>query len=149
MRRQAANVRTNRVRLCVRQLEDRTVPSTLPPGFAETAITGTISAGTAMEVSPDGKLFVLEQAGTLKVYQMSPSPMLLQTNFFVNTPLTVDSSVERGLLGIAFDPNYMSNRYVYFYYTATTPAVHNRIARFTANSNGDLALAGSQTVLLD
>src|SRR6185369_6849026 len=36
---------------------------------------------------------------------------------------------------------------VYVYYTATTPAVHNRVSRFTAN--GDVAAAGSETVLLE
>ena len=34
---------------------------------------------------------------------------------------------------MAFDPNFASNRYVYVYYTAVTPAVHNRISRFTAS----------------
>ena len=37
--------------------------------------------------------------------------------------------------------------FVYVYYTATTPAIHNRISRFTAN--GDVAVAGSETVILD
>ena len=37
--------------------------------------------------------------------------------------------------------------YVYVYYTATSPAIHNRISRFTAN--GDVAVAGSELVLLE
>src|SRR6202008_2308312 len=69
---------------------------------------------------------------------------LLPTPFLT---LTVDSSGERGLLGIAFDPNFVSNQLGYVYYTATTPAVHNRISRFTAS--GDVALAGSEVVLMD
>jgi hypothetical protein len=59
----------------------------------------------------------------------------------------VNSAGERGLLGIAFDPNFVSNQYVYVYYTATTPALHNRISRFTAN--GDVALPGSEVVILE
>ena len=37
--------------------------------------------------------------------------------------------------------------YVYVYYTATTPTVHNRISRFTAN--GDVAVAGSEVVIFE
>jgi glucose/arabinose dehydrogenase len=62
--------------------------------------------------------------------------------------LTVDASGERGLLGIAFDPAFASNQFVYVFYTATTPVVHNRISRFRAS--GD-AVDGSvpELVLLD
>src|SRR5262249_14360225 len=37
--------------------------------------------------------------------------------------------------------------YVYLYYTATTPTIHNRVSRFTAA--GDVAVAGSEAVLLN
>src|SRR5207247_1828524 len=60
----------------------------------------------------------------------------------------VNSSGERGLLGIAFDPNFLTNQFVYLFYTATTPSIHNRVSRFTAN--GDVAdTAVSEVVLLD
>jgi glucose/arabinose dehydrogenase len=59
----------------------------------------------------------------------------------------VDSTGERGLLGVAFDPNFVSNQLIYIYYTATTPTIHNRISRFTAS--GDVALAGSETIIMD
>jgi glucose/arabinose dehydrogenase len=129
------------------KLEARLAPATLPTGFTEFAITGTniISSATAMEIAPDGKLFVLEQAGTIEVYQGSGATAWtrLQANFLANVPISVDSFFERGMLGIAFDPNYASNRYVYLYYTTSVAPVHNRIVRVTANANGDLALAGS------
>ena len=62
----------------------------------------------------------------------------------------MSSAGERGLLGVAFDPNFASNRFVYVYYTATTPAIHNRVSRFTASAtNPNVAQAGSETVLLE
>src|SRR5436190_22494254 len=61
--------------------------------------------------------------------------------------LTVDSFSERGLLGIAFDPNFATNHFVYVYYTVPGDPAHNRVSRFTAN--GDVALAGSEFVLVD
>ncbi len=134
------------VRPALEQLEGRLVPAVLPAGFSESVVGSGISRGTAMEISPDGRLFVAEQGGTLKVFQ---NGALLQSNFFRDTPLTVDSAGERGLLGIAFDPHYETNHFVYVYYTATTPVTHNRVSRFTADAAGDLALPGSEAVVLD
>jgi glucose/arabinose dehydrogenase len=115
--------------------------ATLPAGFTETLIAGGLSSPTAMAFAPDGRIFVCQQGGQLRVIKNN---VLLATPF---VSLTVNSSGERGLLGIAFDPNFATNQYIYLYYTATTPAIHNRVSRFTAN--GDVALAGSEVVLLD
>jgi glucose/arabinose dehydrogenase len=114
--------------------------ATLQPGFSETLVASGLRNPTAMAFSPDGRLFVCEQAGTLRVVK---GGALLATPFVT---LTVNSSGERGLLGIAFDPNFASNQYVYVYYTATSPTIHNRLSRFTAS--GDVA-TGVETVLLD
>ena len=115
--------------------------SVLPAGFAENTVVSGLSSPTAMEFAPDGRIFVCQQGGSLRVIK---SGALLPTPFLT---VTVNSSGERGLLGIAFDPNFASNNFVYIYYTATTPAIHNRISRFTAN--GDVAVAGSEVILLD
>ena len=115
--------------------------TTLPSGFAETIVASGLASPTAMQLAPDGRIFVTEQAGRLRVIR---NGTLLSTPFLT---LTVDSSGERGLLGVTFDPNFGTNRFVYVYYTATTPNVHNRVSRFTAN--GDVAVAGSEVVILD
>jgi len=115
--------------------------ATLPAGFTESLVAGGLANPTAMEFAPDGRLFVLEQAGRVRIIK---NGALLPTPFLT---LTVHASGERGLLGIAFDPDFSSNQYVYLYYTATTPVRHNRISRFTAN--GDAAVSGSELVLVD
>ena len=115
--------------------------ATLPTGFTETLVTAGLSNPTAMTFAPDGRLFVCQQGGQLRVIK---NGTLLATPFVT---LTVNSDGERGLLGVAIDPNFAINQYVYVYYTATTPAIHNRISRFTAN--GNVAVAGSEVVLLD
>jgi glucose/arabinose dehydrogenase len=115
--------------------------ATVPTGFSETLIATGLQSPTAMQFAPDGRLFVAEQGGRLRVIK---NGALLPTPFLT---LTVSSVGERGLLGIAFDPAFTSNQWVYVYYTATTPAIHNRISRFTAN--GDVAVAGSEVVILD
>ena len=87
--------------------------ATLPAGFTETPIATGLSSPTAMEVAPDGRVFVCLQGGQLRVIK---SGVLLTTPFLTLIP---DSSGERGLLGIAFDPNFQSNNFIYVYYTAT------------------------------
>lgn len=115
--------------------------TSLPPGFVETRLPGQLSFPAAMEFSPDGRLFVGDRQGTLRVYKddvLLPEPAL---------SLTVSVSGERGLVGIAFDPDFATNGYLYVYYTATTPTVHNRVSRFTMT--GDVADPASEVVLLD
>jgi glucose/arabinose dehydrogenase len=115
--------------------------ATLPTGFTETLVASGLSNPTAFAFAPDGRIFVAQQGGQLRVIK---NGALLPTPFVT---LTVSSSGERGLLGVAFDPNFASNQFVYLYYTATAPAIHNRVSRFTAS--GDTAVAGSETVLLE
>src|ERR1043165_8009198 len=115
--------------------------ATVPSGFTDTLVAGGLVDPTAMALAPAGRIFVCQQGGALRVIKngaLLPAPFLT---------VTVDSSGERGLLGVAFDPNFVSNQLVYIYYTATTPTIHNRISRFTAA--GDVALAGSEVVLMD
>jgi glucose/arabinose dehydrogenase len=97
-----------------------------------------------MEFAPDGRLFVAEQRGTLRVVKADET---LAT--FLNISGRVDSRGERGLLGVAFDPGFSNNHYVYLYYTqkATgTTLAHNRVIRVTANDNR--AVAGSEKLIL-
>ena len=116
--------------------------ATLPAGFTEAQFGGNLGgAATAMAFAPDGRLFVCVKTGQLRVIK---NGALLAAPF---VSLSVDSNGERGLLGVAFDPNFSSNQFVYLYYTTSTSPIHNRISRFTAN--GDVALANSETVLMD
>jgi glucose/arabinose dehydrogenase len=115
--------------------------ATLPSGFTETLIASGLARPTAMAVAPDGRVFVCEQGGRLRVIK---DDTLLSTPFLT---VSVNSSGERGLLGVAFDPAFITNHYVYVYYTTATSPIHNRVSRFTAN--GDMALEGSEVAVLD
>lgn len=114
--------------------------ATVPQGFTDSLVAAGLTDPTAMALAPDGRIFVCEQRGTLRVIK---NGTLLPTPFLT---VTVDSRGERGLLGVTFDPNFVSNQLVYVYYTAASPA-HNRVSRFIAN--GDVAVAGSETILFD
>lgn len=113
----------------------------LPAGFSkqEDWVTG-IGSTTAFGQAPDGRIFVCEQGGALRVVK---GGVLLPTPFH---QFTVDASGERGLLGVTFHPDFATNGWVYVYYTATTPTTHNVVVRVVAN--GDVS-TGSETVIAD
>jgi uncharacterized repeat protein (TIGR03806 family) len=113
----------------------------LPEGFTETQVARGLTGATAMEVAPDGRIFVCEQTGTLRVVKHDS---LLPRPF---ATLTVDSSWERGLLGVALDPHFGQNQYIYLNYIAPSPYPHHRISRFTAD--GDVARPGSEVILFE
>lgn len=113
-----------------------------PSGFTRSVYVSALTEqGTAMAWSPDGRLFVCEQGGALRVVK---NGALLSTPFAL---VSTSPDGERGLLGVAFHPNFASNGWVYVYYTSSAGGAHNRISRFTAS--GDVAQAGSEVVLVD
>jgi glucose/arabinose dehydrogenase len=117
---------------------------TLPPNFARSQVVGGLAKPTAMEFAPDGRLLVAEQRGTLRVVKADGTLATL-----LNISGRVDSAGERGLLGVALDPAFSNNHYVYVYYTqratVTAPA-HNRVIRVAAN--GNRVVAGSEKLIL-
>ena len=115
--------------------------ATVPSGFLDSTYVDVPGDATAMQFAPDGRLFVCQQSGALRVVQNGT----LLTTPFLTVP--VNASGERGLLGVAFDPAFATNNFVYVYYTATSPTIHNRLSRFTAN--GNVVVPGSEVVLLD
>jgi len=113
---------------------------TFPTGFSRVQVASGISSPTVMAFAPDGRIFVAQQNGALRVIK---NGALLATPFL---QLTVNSSGERGLIGVALDPNFATNQYVYVYYTLPDGS-RNRISRFTGN--GDVVVAGSEVVVLN
>ncbi len=114
--------------------------TSVPHGFTDSLV-AQVNNPTTMAVAPDGRLFVAQKGGKLRV--IKNGKLLSKPFLTVNT----DSSAFRGLLGVAFDPNFSQNRYVYIFYTATSPTIHNRVSRFTAN--GDVAVNGSEKPILE
>ena len=116
---------------------------TQPSGFTrdERWVTGLTNA-TAFAQAPDGRLFVAEQGGTLRVIK---NGTLLATPF---ATFPVDAAGERGLIGVALHPDFVHNGFVYVYSTRKVGNVsHNRISRLTAN--GDVAAASPELVIAD
>ncbi|WP_129645353.1 PQQ-dependent sugar dehydrogenase [Peristeroidobacter agariperforans] len=119
--------------------------ATLPAGFTETRVASGIATPTSMAVAPDGRIFVTQQTGALRVIR---DGVLLSQPFVT---LSTNTLGERGLLGVALDPNFATTPYVYLYYTSpTAPPRVNRVVRFTASaSNPDVADASSALQLIE
>ena len=99
-----------------------------PNGFNQVLVANGIAKPTVMAFAPDGRLFVAQQTGELRIIK---NGVLLPQPFI---SLSVSSAGERGLLGIAFDPAFATNNFIYLYYTLPT-GTNNRISRFTANGD--------------
>ena len=100
----------------------------LPSGFQRTVVAAGLNEPTVMEFTPDGRLLVGERGGRVLVYQ---GTTLLGT--LIQIPGVETSGGERGLVGMALDPSFASNGFVYVYYTTLEP--RNRIGRFTVVGN--------------
>jgi glucose/arabinose dehydrogenase len=142
------SLRTNRPRpktyLRADALEARVTPAAFPAGFFEAAAIAGLSRATSLAVAPDGRMFITEQTGAVRVIQNG----VLQTMPFLQ--LTVDSTGERGLLGLEFDPNFATNGFVYIYHTVPAAggnAPFNRISRVQAS--GNVAVPNSLTPLVN
>ncbi|MBI2723561.1 MAG: PQQ-dependent sugar dehydrogenase [Chloroflexi bacterium] len=116
-------------------------------GFVTNAVTSGFDTPTAFTFAPDGRIFVAEKGGAIKVVK---NGAVLPTPFYTVSP--VNTRGDRGVIGLALDPNFTSNRYVYISYTyendPSNPAgkKNGQVIRVTAN--GDVAQAGSKVVLL-
>jgi glucose/arabinose dehydrogenase len=114
---------------------DATAPggTILPPGLTLT-LSPFVQSGLTSPVfmtQPlyDGRIFVVEQAGTIRVIKDG----VLQTTPFLDITSRVISGGERGLFSVAFHPQYATNHYFYVYFT-TQPSGDIRIERFTATT---------------
>lgn len=77
------------------------------------------------------RAYVIEKPGRVKLLVND----VLQSAVVLDITGTVVTDAECGLLGMAFDPNYSSNHYVYLHYNAGTPT-ETRIVRYTMNVAG-------------
>ena len=112
----------------------------LPAGFVRSTVAqGFGSLLTSAAFAPDGRLFLTELTGRVRIVK---NGALLPTPF---ATLPVLDGGERGLLGVALDPDFAANGHVFLYFT--TPQGSNRISRFTAA--GDVVAPGSEQVLVD
>jgi glucose/arabinose dehydrogenase len=114
---------------------------TIPAGFVKTNIVTGLEYPVAFAVTPDGKYYITQKGGNMagscangKILVYSAAGALVST--FYDLTDSVQCDFERGLLGIAIDPNFAVNHYVYAYYNHKYAGDERiRVMRFTEVSN--------------
>ncbi|HZX55376.1 MAG TPA: PQQ-dependent sugar dehydrogenase, partial [Ilumatobacteraceae bacterium] len=127
---------------------------TLPAGFVDELVT-TVPSPTALAFTPDARMLITTQPGVLRV--RTAAGVLLATPA-LNLSSKTCGNRDRGLLGVAVDPAFATNRFIYLYYTfnkfnntcpaqaAQTPV--NRVARFVLPAS-NVVDPTTETVLID
>ncbi len=119
-----------------------------PSGFTQDVIAGGLGQPTAMAFLPDGRIVVTTKTGLVR---MIKNGSLLPTPF-IDMTSRVNSYFDHGLLGIAVDPNFASNGYVYLLYTYEDNALSStgpKTGHFTrVTAVGDTASPATEVVLL-
>lgn len=90
----------------------------LPSGFRESVALEGLTNPTAVQFSADGRIFVAEKSGLIKVFDnlSDPTPAT-----FADLRTNVHNFWDRGLLGLALDPGFPAEPYVYVLYTHDAP----------------------------
>ncbi|MDG1455729.1 MAG: PQQ-dependent sugar dehydrogenase, partial [Planctomycetota bacterium] len=99
-----------------------------------------IASGVARPVlvaAPEGdfeRLFIVQQAGIIRIYDMASATLLTTPFLNINSIVGGGNSGadERGLLGLAFHPDYMNNGFFYLYYTNNSS--DTVVARFSVSA---------------
>ena len=107
-------------------LAPRSPAATLPPGFAETQRVS-IGAPGSFAFDPEGRIWITQHTGLSQAYVYVNEGG--QTTLALT--LQVNPDGERGPHTIVVDPDFVSNRHVWVYYTSAGPPIHNRLSRFT------------------
>lgn len=105
------------------------------------APTAIIKEGLSLEQSSDGRIFIAERSGIVKVFQ----------NNAVSTVFTVTTvtDAEQGLLGLTLHPDFATNGYVYVFYSIDDAGViRHRIERIQINAANQV-LARQEILLLE
>jgi glucose/arabinose dehydrogenase len=145
---------------------------TLPQGFADETVWSGLTNPVNIEFAPDGTVFVAEKGGEIKVFDSASDTT--PSAFGTGLATAVHDFWDRGLLGLAIDPQFPTRPYVYVLYTydhvlgsGTPPprwgdgcpnppgatdqgcVVSGRLSRLTADSTGRRMVPGSERVLIE
>ena len=125
---------------------DEEVRAGSPGGWAGEVVYANIPRPMDFAFAPDGRIFIATLTGQVRIIK---NGSLLGTAFHT---VPANPRGERGLLGLALDPSFAANGYVYLFYTHENDASNpqgpktGRLVRVTAN--GDVSQPGSEVVLL-
>lgn len=123
----------------------------IPEKFEDVLVLDQLIDPASMAFAPDGRLFFGERiTGNLRTasYDAASDQWVLHPNPFYTFDVPTERHRSAGLRGIAFDPDFPNNGFIYIFYMAHNPR-HNRVVRIQADpSNPHQALQNTETVLM-
>jgi cytochrome c len=113
--------------------------ASLTSSFEKVALDESTSNPMKLDVASDGRVFYIDRGGAVRIIRPDGSTATAGT-------IGVYTGQEFGLLGLALDPDFTSNGWVYLYYSPAGGQAIDRLSRFTMN--GDSLDVGSEVTLL-
>ena len=115
--------------------------STLDSNFQKVILDNNVSDPLELSVAQDGRVFYVERAGNVKIYNPTNSHITLAGH------IDVEEQVEDGLLGIALDNGFMTNNWFYLFYSPNDTNSEQHISRFTLTSSNTVDLASEKILV--
>ncbi|HEY4326693.1 MAG TPA: ThuA domain-containing protein [Mucilaginibacter sp.] len=112
--------------------------------FVKTVLVNGISSPMTLAVAKDGRIFFSQMAGNFSVYNQHTKQLKLIKK------IPISNQGGTGLIGIAIDPNFESNGFVYMYYTPagqTEEPINFKLSRFTLKNNDVLDMTSEKVLL--
>lgn len=109
--------------------------------FVKTVVAESLSEPVQMAELPGGKIMFIERYGTIKLF--NPADGTLRTA----AELPVVHPPEEGLLGLAIDPNWEQNHWIYLYYSPVGDEVVNQLSRFVFDEKTGLDRASEKVLI--
>ncbi len=97
--------------------------------FVKTVLAQNLNEPMELDLFDDGKVIFVERRGAIKIYDPSTEYLKLVTTFPVHTEF------EDGLLGVALDPNYNENKWIYFFYSPIGDEPKQHVSRFVFDND--------------
>lgn len=115
--------------------------STIDSNFQKVILDNNVSDPLQLSVAPDGRVFYIERAGNVKMF--NPLNSLITLCGHIN----IEEQVEDGLLGIALDNGVLTNRFLYLFYSPNSTNSLQNISRFTLTSSNTLDMSSEKILL--
>ncbi len=96
-----------------------------------------------LAVMPDGKVIFIERRGKMKLYDPAQKSSKVIATFDVCT----EGNYEDGLLGLALDPKFEENHYLYLYYSPPCETWSQYLSRFTMYGTDSINLESEKVIL--
>lgn len=121
----------------------KTKTKRIPPEnrFVRTTLASNLNEPTELEILPDGRIIFLERRGAMKMYDPVADTLttILQMPVYDNN--------EEGFLGVALDPNWEDNHWIYLFFSLMEGGRRNRLSRFVFD--GKMVQASSEIMMLE